>query len=112
MADSTFQNPRRGFGPVLVPRGLQSRFITHFYAKWAEASVGFTVLVCGWSGIVNKKGQSFVQYHLTGCPKGSNPKRPNWSLPKRDVSGLSPKGMAAIRARFKQFAADVLKGES
>jgi hypothetical protein len=105
MADSTFRNPRRGFGPVLVPRGLSSRFITNFVAVWEGG-----VLVMRYVGIVNKQGRSFVQYHLTGCPKGSNAKRPNWSLPKRDVAGITPAGFAKIRARHTRFAEDVLRG--
>jgi hypothetical protein len=70
------------------------------------------MLVLKYVDIVNKKGQSFAQYHLTGAPKGSKKSQPNWSLPKRDVGGITPKGMAAIRARVKQFAADILKGQS
>ncbi len=107
LAKSTYQNPKRGFGPALAPRGLRSRFITNFYAKWADSGQGVTTLVCGWAGIVNKKGQSFVQYHLTGAKKRGT----NWVLPKRDVGGISPAGFAKINARFKQFARDVLKGQ-
>lgn len=105
MAESTFRNKRRGFGPVLVPRGLNSRFITHFRADWKDAG-GFTTLVMGWVGVVNKKGQSFIQYHLTGARKAGT----KWVLPKRDVGGITPQGWAKIQARFRQFAGDVLRG--
>ncbi len=111
MAESTFKNPRRGFGPVLVPRGLQSRFITHFRATWAKTAEGVGVLVMGWADVVSKQGKSFVEFHLAGCPRGSNAKRPNWSLPQRDVAGISPAGWAKIVARHSKFAQDVVRGE-
>jgi hypothetical protein len=106
MAPSTFQNPKRGFGPVLVPRGLQSRFITCLEAIWQGG-----VLVMRYAGMVNKKGQPFAQYHLTGASKGSKAKQPNWSLPKRDVGGITPAGWAKIAARHRKWASDLLKGE-
>jgi hypothetical protein len=110
LAKSTYQNPKRGFGPALAPRGLASRFITNLKAEWVDAG-GFAMLVLKYVGIVNKKGQSFAQYHLTGCPKGSKKSQPNWSLPKRDVGGITPAGWARIRTRFKQFASDILRGQ-
>ncbi len=105
MADSTYRNPKRGFGPVLAPRGLASRFITNFRADWRGGQ-----LVMGWRNVVDKKGRPFVQYHLEGAAKGSNPRRPNWSLPRRDVGGISPAGWAKIVARHKQYAQSVLRG--
>jgi len=104
MAPSTFKNPRRGLGPVLVPRGLLSRFITHFKAEWRRG-----VLVMGWQDILSKDGRSFVEYHLAGAPLGSKPGQPNWSLPQRDVAGITPAGWAKIVARHAKFAADVLR---
>jgi hypothetical protein len=100
MAPSTYQNPRRGLGPVLAPRGLLSRAITAFRATWQGG-----LLVMGWVGI------PWIAYHLTGCPKGSNARRPNWSLPQRDIAGTTPQGFARIKARHSQYAQDVLKGE-
>jgi hypothetical protein len=108
MAKSTYQNPKRGLGPVLVPRGLNSRFITNFKTLWQDAGDGLTVLVMRYVNIVNKKGQSFAQFHLTGAKKPGT----KWVLPKRDVGGITPQGWARIQARFKQFAGDVLKGGS
>lgn len=106
MADSTFRNPNRGFGPVLAPRGLASRFITNFRATWQGG-----ILIMGWIDILSKSGKSFAQFHLTGAPKGSNSRRPNWSLPKRDVAGVSPAGWAKIKERHTKFAEDVLRGQ-
>lgn len=108
MADSTFRRKSRGFGPVLAPRGLQSRFITNFQAVWVDTGRGFTGLLCRYVGIVNKKGQSFAQYHLTGAKKPGT----KWVLPRRDVGGITPKGWALIQARFRRFAQDVIKGGS
>lgn len=106
MADSTFRNPRRGFGPVLAPRGLASRFITNFRATWQGG-----ILVMGWVDMLSKQGEPFAQYHLEGARRGSNSKRPNWSLPRRDIAGLSPKAWSKIVARHAQFAKDVLRGQ-
>jgi hypothetical protein len=105
MADSTFRNPKRGFGPVLAPRGLNSRFITHFRAEWLNGD-----LVMRYVNMVNSKGQPFAQYHLVGAPRGSKPGQPNWSLPRRDVGGITPEGWARIKARHAKYAGDVLRG--
>lgn len=111
MADSTYRDPRRGFGPVLAPEGMNSRFIKNLQATWENSRLG-RVLVMRYVGIVDAKGRSFAQYHLEGCRPGSNAKRPNWSLPRRDVAGVTPKGLAAIQARTRQFLKDAMKGRS
>lgn len=112
LAPATYKKKSRGFGPALVPRGLQSRFITHLKAVWMDIGIGFTVLVLRYEDIVDKKGRSFAHYHLSGAPMGSKKSQPNWSLPKRDVGGITPQGWAKINVRFKQFAGDVLKGQN
>jgi hypothetical protein len=101
MKDSTYQNKKRGLGPVLVPRGMQSRFITNLKAEWVNVE-DFAMLTLRYVNIVNKKGQSFAQYHLTGTRRG---------LPKRDVGGVTPRGMSKIRARISQWAQDIKKGK-
>jgi len=106
MADSTYRKKGRGFGPVLAPKGMASRFITNFRAEWQDSGRGFNTLVCFWLGMVNKQGQSFAQYHLTGAKKPGT----KWVVPKRDIGGVTPKGMAAIRARIKKYMSDAIRG--
>lgn len=104
LAASTLKSKRRGPGPSLIPRGARSRFITNFQLFWETAN-GLDVLVGKFIDIVNKKGQSFAQYHLTGAKK----KGTKWVLPRRDVSGITPKGWAAIERRHAQLPADILR---
>lgn len=103
MAKSTYQNPKRGFGPVLCPHGLQSRFIKNFEAVWNWSAQG-SELICRYKDMLSKDGKPFAQYHLMGAKKPGT----KWVLPKRDVGGITPKGWAKINARFKQFCDDVM----
>jgi hypothetical protein len=106
LAASTLANKRRGPGPSLIPRGSRSRFITNFVLAWEEiGGTGVSVLVGKFVNIVNKKGQSFAQYHLTGATRRGT----KWVLPKRDVSGITPKGWAAVERRHAQLPADILR---
>jgi hypothetical protein len=102
-AESTLRSregPLHGF--VLAPHGLASRMITQFYTRW-DFSGGHWRMTDGWKGI------PWVIYHLQGCRKGSNPERPNWSLPKRDVGGPSLKCAAQWRREFAEFRARLLR---
>jgi hypothetical protein len=76
--------------------------ITQFYVQWQRLGNGWR-MVDGWRGI------PWVIYHLQGCRKGSNPKRPNWWLPQRDVGGWSLKGLAQARVAFKALAESVMR---
>jgi hypothetical protein len=100
-ADSTIRSWGH-LGRVLAPRGVGSRAITAFRTRWVFDGAQMH-LVAGWVGV------TWMIYHLRGCPKGSNPKRPNWSLPRRDVGGIGPKGWVDVRALFKKLAASILK---
>lgn len=87
---------------ILTPHGLSSRAITCFFVSWEFIGTQWRAVI-GWRGI------PWMIYHLQGCRKGSNARRPNWSLPKRDIGGISPKGMAAVRAAFKAMARTVVR---
>ena len=93
---------RRGNGPVLAPHGLASRSITRFKVAWQWTGSQYQ-MVAGWDGV------KWMKYHLTGCPRGTNSKRPNWSLPRRDIGGISPKGWVKVRASFSRFVANLAK---
>ena len=102
LAASTLANPKRGPNPnSLIPHGLASRFIQNFVTEWDG-----DYLVQRLVGIVDKRGRSFAQYHLTGATKPGT----RWVLPKRDVGGITPKGWAQIVKRHSEYAAQVLKG--
>lgn len=107
LAASTLKR-RDGSGPPLIPHGTSSRFITHFEANWVQSG-GYSQLQARYRDINDSKGRPFAQYHMTGCPIGSNPKRPNWSLPRRDPGGITPKGWYRVIQRHKQLAEDIRK---
>lgn len=102
LAASTLKDKRRGPGPALAPKGALSRFVKNLRVEWSGEGVNSTLIV-RFVNIVDKKGRSFAQYHLAGVAKGSKKNQPNWSLPKRDVSGITPKGWSAIQVRFNEF---------
>lgn len=103
-AKSTVKNyERHGLvRQVLAPHGLASRAITKFFVSWEFAGGA-------WRAVVGWKDIPWLIYHLQGCAKGSNPKRPNWSLPKRDIGGISPKGWVSLRAEFARFARNLAR---
>lgn len=107
LAASTLKR-RKGGGPPLVPEGDRSRFIANFEVIWVNAG-GYQQLVARYRDINDRDGRPFAQYHMTGCPPGSNPKHPLWSLPRRDPGGITPKGWYRVIQRHKQLASDIVK---
>jgi hypothetical protein len=92
LAPSTLKNRRRGKGGPLNPPG--SRFKTNFTASWAGGGLeGKLVLVSGFQGI------PFAIYHMTGTRR----------LPKRDLMGVTRKGMIEVEKAVAQYARDILK---
>lgn len=93
---------RRGLvRQLLAPHGLGSRTVTNFRVRWVFDGSAWR-LIAGWVGI------PWMLYHLRGCPRGSNPKRPNWALPKRDLAGISPQGWVTVRAEFARLARSLI----
>jgi hypothetical protein len=88
---------------VLAPHGLNSRAITRFFTSWSLNGRVWR-MVDGWRNI------PWMIYHLQGCEKGSNEKRPKWSLPQRDIGGWSLKGLAVARREFAAFSKRVFTG--
>jgi hypothetical protein len=101
-ADRTIKSWRLRLGRVLAPEGLASRAITTFRVQWLDES-GQWRMIAGWLGI------PWMIYHLHGAPKGSKAGQPNWSLPKRDIAGLSRAGRKEVAAAFDRFYADLRK---
>jgi hypothetical protein len=87
---------------VLAPHGLGSRTMTRFFTRWTLNGRVWE-MADGWKNI------PWMVYHLLGAPRGSKPKQPNWSLPRRDIGGWSLKGLVQFRKAFKDFSARVFK---
>lgn len=102
LAPATLAKKNRGPGPSLIPRHAESRFITHVRILWVGTGADRT-LVKRFIGIVNDKGQSFAQYHLTGARKPGT----RWVLPRRDVGGITPAGFRQLKLRHDKFTRDL-----
>lgn len=85
-------------GPPLAPRGVFSRVITNFKTSIVEMSSNSWAVVGGWAEVVNSKGKSFLGAHFNG--KG---------VPKRDLRGVRPEGMAEARQSFIAWARDAIR---
>lgn len=105
LAERTLRDKRRGPGPSLIPSWWRSRFIFNVQVRWVKEE-GDEWLVKRFVGIVNKRGQSFAQYHFTGAKRG------NWVLPRRDVGGVTPAGYAQLKMRFQKFVYDMATYEA
>jgi hypothetical protein len=101
-AQATIKSWRLRLGRVLAPEGLASRAITRFTVQWVAEGNDWR-MIAGWLGI------PWMIYHLYGAAKGSKSGQPNWSLPKRDIGGLSRQGRADVRAAFDRFYADIAR---
>jgi hypothetical protein len=98
MADSTFRNKRRGFGPVLAPRGLASRVITTFKVRWAMAGEVWR-MSAGWVDFLSTRGFPIMLAQLGGTR----------TIPARDVGGVSPKGWTKVKQAFIDFRVRLAK---
>jgi hypothetical protein len=84
-------------GPPLAPRGEGSRVITHYRtangydAGWWQA-IGF------WDRVVSRNGVVFLPFHFRGEGR----------LPKRNLAGVRPWGMAKARAAAVKWARALL----
>jgi hypothetical protein len=87
---------------ILAPHGLSSRTITHFFVDW-KLNGDTWQMVSGWRGI------KWLSFHLQGAPPGSKSRQPNWSLPQRDIGGVTPAGFVQVRAAFRRYAEAVMR---
>jgi hypothetical protein len=95
LAPSTIAHRRsitgRTGGPSLIPGGRGSRFITNVEVIWQRQYQAASVLVKRF------RDMAFAVYHFTGTSR----------MPRRDVSGISPRGWAKIIALHRAFATRV-----
>src|SRR5262245_24066207 len=97
LAPSTLER-REGTGPSLAPRALGSRVVTRCDVAWVQRG-GYMILVKRFFDL------PFIRYHLEGARKPGT----RWVLPRRDVGGITPQGWAAVVARHKRLARDIIR---
>lgn len=96
----TLKDPRRGPGPALVPNFMHSRFIQNFRAEWIKSSIlGYATLEMRWINM------PWAIYHITGSRDGKHP-------PRRDPSGITPKGWSQIRHAVTEWGKQLLRGKA
>ena len=86
-------------GPPLAPRGQFSRVITNFQTDYARLRPGYWQVTFWWENVVSNEGRSFLRYHFTG---GKH-------LPRRDLRGIRPTGLARCAEALQAFASDLLR---
>jgi hypothetical protein len=73
-------------GPPLAPRKQFSRVITNYTQKPVQVSDTVWEVVGSWVNVLSKKGVPFLTYHFNGVGQK-----------RRDLRGIRPAGIAAIR---------------
>lgn len=85
-------------GPPLAPRDQFSRVITNLYT--AHGRDGQAWYAMGyWEQVVNEDGVPFLRYHFDGVGR----------LPRRDLRGVRPDGIAKARSSLRAFASGLLR---
>jgi hypothetical protein len=102
---------RRLAGPPLAPRGAFSRVVTNLRFRWGEPVPGLQWELIGyWDEVVNLKGQRFLHYHFDGAAGGGRARRV--VLPRRDLRGIRPDGVARARTALRAWAIGVIRDNS
>jgi hypothetical protein len=85
-------------GPPLAPRDQFSRVITNL--KTGHAREGASWVAFGaWDEVVSTKGVPFLRFHFDGAG----------NLPRRDLRGVRPAGIAKALSSLRAFAEDLLR---
>lgn len=77
---------RKLSGPPLAPRGPQSRVIRNYVTRTGLTSTGSHYVQAAIVDVVSAKGVEFLPAHFDGVGR----------LPKRDLRGIRPTGLARI----------------
>jgi hypothetical protein len=85
-------------GPPLAPRGPFSRVITNYHQGWGQIAPKVWEVVGSWVNVLSKKGVPFLHYHFDGIGQK-----------RRDLRGIRPAGMAAIRATSKKWMISIIQ---
>lgn len=96
-------------GPPLAPRRQFSRVITNLKTGYGRTGpLDMQWFAAGyWDEVVDRKGKPFLQYHFDGATGGG--KRRNVTLPRRDLRGVRPDGMAKALKALDRWARLLLR---
>jgi len=86
-------------GPPLAPRDQFSRVIANYETDFAKLREGYWQATFFWRDVVDVKGRPFLRYHFDGAGR----------LPRRDLRGIRPTGMARAMDALRAFASDLLR---
>lgn len=80
-------------GPPLIPRGQNSRAIVNFVTSNGRGDDGSWFALGAWKDVLDVDGRPFLDAHFEG--KGH--------LPKRDLRGVRPQGLAEASEGLRRF---------
>ena len=80
---------RGGDGPPLAPRGAGSRIVTDYHVEVIPQPGGAVLVQGSWPNL------PWLKFHLKGGP----------IMPRRDVAGITPRGMDEIAETTRAFLA-------
>jgi len=86
-------------GPPLAPRGVFSRVITNLRTDYGQDGDRNWFARGFWFEVVSKKGVPFLNAHF----EGKN------GLPKRDLRGVRPEGLAKARRAMVAWMSDLIR---
>jgi hypothetical protein len=79
-------------GPPLAPRKQFSRVITNYTQKPVQVSDTVWEVVGSWVNVLSRKGVPFLTFHFNGVGQK-----------RRDLRGIRPSGISAIRETAKNW---------
>jgi hypothetical protein len=93
-------------GPPLAPRGYSSRVITNLKVGWERLPTGVWKAYGYWDEVVSTRGIPFLHAHFVGARTG---RRGATALPRRDLRGVRPEGMARARKAIRNYVKDLVR---
>lgn len=97
---------RRLAGPPLAPRGAFSRVITNLKVGYQRPARGVWEAYGYWDEVVSTKGVPFLHAHFVGATVGEGHRV---HLPRRDLRGVRPEGMALARKAATNWMRGLLR---
>jgi hypothetical protein len=97
---------RRLGGPPLAPRGASSRVITNLLTGYQRTAAATWEAYGYWNEVVSTAGVPFLMAHFTGATTGRGHRV---KLPRRDLRGVRPEGVALARTAAVNWALDRIR---
>lgn len=96
-------------GPPLAPRGQFSRVVANLQTTYGRTGpLDMQWFAAGfWDEVLDRKGKPFLQYHFQGATGGG--RRRNVTLPRRDLRGVRPAGVAKAMKAMAAWARLLLR---